>query len=797
MFAPTPNRIPIRELLIHALLCAVPLLFIFPGTFLRGELIWPSDILYLVQPWKSLAPEGFSVPKNPIMSDVLTAFHPYYRCTEEALKAGEWPLWNPNQCAGTPLLANCQSAVFYPPRLLHALGLSIPLATTIYVLLKVWLCGFTAYICGRKLGLGAWATRFLAAAWMLNSYSLYWANWPLTDVAAWVPLVFLCIEYILAGQYRRGIVGLGASGALLLLAGHPETAFTFAFGMGAYFVLRLAIERRWEQRLWRPVASAAAGWTLALLVCLPVLLPFVEYLLNSYTFYERHLAEFEETSLPVQAVLDLFIPRFFGTNSDYNTWGHFEANRHAIYAGVTVWIGAMLALAGARRGQLPKASVYALAGAAAFQMLLAFPTPYLMFIKEAPGLASLRQNYHIAFPLFAIALLGTVGIENWIRSRPPLRDLAWPLVFLAVTAGLVAVGWQFYEGLMGALKMTGYVGWQIVVAGIVAILSLALLLAGRVPRLGRPALAVLVLLLSADLVYAARGANVTVPRSTAVDEPALIHRLQNLEGAVRVEGSSARIPSGTLTARGIEEWLGYDGLFPMRVLRFARHLKKDLWNSMEPVIGLRYYLDDPSLRSGPLDDGYFPLDDPARFQPVGKVDGVTIYENKLAYPKTFFAKTYRQVDDIDAIFAELSRADYDPRGTVLTDLAPAEAPPEPGTGDPGSAAITRRTTTEVVVEATANYPAVLVVTDSYFPGWHAYLDGDRVEMFPAYTIFRGVVLPAGKHTITMRYEPWTFRVGMAASIATLAIGGGIILVSMFRGRRPNAQPAGADSAEAG
>jgi hypothetical protein len=791
MLTPTKNPISFRELLLHAVLCVVPLFFVFPGTFLRGEQIWPSDILYLVKPWSTLAPDGFELPQNAIMSDVLTAFHPYYVNTEMALDHGEWPLWNPTQCAGTPLLANCQSAVFYPPRLLHT-GLDSPLATTLYVLLKVWLCGLTAYLCGRKLGFGIGASRFFAAAWMLNSYSLYWANWPLTDVAAWMPLLFLSVEYVLARQYLRGIVGIGASGSLLILAGHPETAFTLAFGLGVYFFLRLALEKRWGDALWRPLAAAAAGWGIVLLVTLPILLPFVEYLLNSYTFYERHLAEFEDTSLPAQAAIDLFIPRYFGTNSDYNTWGTFEANRHAIYVGLTVWIGAMLALAAGRKGALPKAPVYALAGAALFQTLLAFPNPYLFFLKEAPGLASLRQNYHIAFPLFALCLLGTAGIEHWMRHRPPLRTLVWPLGLLVLVALLAGWYWDFYGGLIRSLGMSSYIGHQMIIAAMVATATCVLLLLASVTRQRTLALALLTLLLAADLIYAARGANVTMPREATLEEPELITWLQaqQREEPIRVEGSSARVPSGTLSARGIEEWLGYDGLFPMRVLRFAVTLKEDLWNSMEPVLGLRYYLDDPSLRVGALAQPYFPLDDTQRFRHVTDIDGVKIYENLLAYPRVFFAQTYREVDDIDTLFQQLAEPGYDPRAVVLTDEAPAGNPPAPTSDELGAAQILRRTTTEVVVEATATERSVLVVGDSYFPGWKTYVDGNEIEMFPAYGIFRGIVLPAGSHRVTMRYEPWTFRLGMAVSIGTLLLGGATIAVLGWRGRLRTASTGG-------
>ncbi len=103
----------------QAAILVVLLVALFPRTFISGEMIAPGDLLYRIPPWDRYAPEGFERPQNPVMSDVVTFVHPKYALVQRCLENGEWPLWNPLELTGMPLLANYQTAVFYPPRLLH------------------------------------------------------------------------------------------------------------------------------------------------------------------------------------------------------------------------------------------------------------------------------------------------------------------------------------------------------------------------------------------------------------------------------------------------------------------------------------------------------------------------------------------------------------------------------------------------------------------------------------------------------------------------------------------------------
>ena len=68
-------------------------------------------------------------------------------------------------------------------------------------------------------------------------------------------------------------------------------------------------------------------------------------------------------------------------------------------------------------------------------------------------------------------------------------------------------------------------------------------------------------------------------------------------------------------------------------------------------------------------------------------------------------------------------------------------------------------------DAAPEHPAVLVVTDAWYPGWRARVDGVESPVFRVNALFRGVALAPGTHRVEMRFDPWTFRVGAALSVA--------------------------------
>ncbi len=75
---------------------------------------------------------------------------------------------------------------------------------------------------------------------------------------------------------------------------------------------------------------------------------------------------------------------------------------------------------------------------------------------------------------------------------------------------------------------------------------------------------------------------------------------------------------------------------------------------------------------------------------------------------------------------------------------------------------------ESVLETDRPATSVVVVTETYYPGWRAYLDGAReLKIYPADGVFRAVSVPKGKHRVRFVYEPASFKIGLWSSIISL------------------------------
>ncbi|MCB0089970.1 MAG: YfhO family protein, partial [Caldilineaceae bacterium] len=71
----------------------------------------------------------------------------------------------------------------------------------------------------------------------------------------------------------------------------------------------------------------------------------------------------------------------------------------------------------------------------------------------------------------------------------------------------------------------------------------------------------------------------------------------------------------------------------------------------------------------------------------------------------------------------------------------------------------------VELRARSQEAALLVLSDSYYPGWRAWVDGAATPIYAANYLARGIKLPAGDHTVVFAYEPDSWRRGVQWSMA--------------------------------
>jgi hypothetical protein len=184
--------------------------------------------------------------------------------------------------------------------------------------------------------------------------------------------------------------------------------------------------------------------------------------------------------------------------------------------------------------------------------------------------------------------------------------------------------------------------------------------------------------------------------------------------------------------------------------------------------------------------GGAPALDPARWQRAAEFDGVVVLRNLRALPRAWLVTRAEAVDEAEAL--KLIRGDggreFDPRRTALLEVRPDELPELPndaglaGAGN-GRARVVAYEPNRVVVETDSPTPAVLVLSEIFYPGWEATVGGEARAVMLTNFLLRGVSVPAGRHRVEMRYTAPAARNGAIISALSIAA----ILALAFISRR--------------
>ena len=93
----------------------------------------------------------------------------------------------------------------------------------------------------------------------------------------------------------------------------------------------------------------------------------------------------------------------------------------------------------------------------------------------------------------------------------------------------------------------------------------------------------------------------------------------------------------------------------------------------------------------------------------------------------------------------------------------------------GKSEIISYTPNKIIIKVNTDSPALLFLSDNYYPGWEAFIDGSQTKIFRADYAFRAVVVPKGTHTVIFNYSPLSFKLGIVGAIIGL-IGLVILLI---------------------
>jgi Bacterial membrane protein YfhO len=804
---------------------------VLPGRTLSG-----SDTLLSSVPWQASKPA--SVPglgTNFELADSADVFGPMLQYTRSRLPTV--PLWNPYIMAGRPLLADGQSAVFSP---FSVVSYVLPFwkSLAVVAMLKLFLGAFGAYLFGRLLGMRFGGALVTGLVFAFGTFFVVWLAWPLTSVYAWIPWALAACELVVRRPGRLSVAALAAVVGLQLLGGHPESSFHLMFVLVVFFVFRALLD--WRRRslpkkaLVRPTVAFAIAMIAGTALAALVLAPLAEFVLHSGDLSRR--ANAAAGYWPRKYLGALFLHDYWGRPTQLDLAAFMQVR--GWYAGAATLMLAAAGLILRRTAERIAVVVFAL-----FCVCMVVGIkPVFGLVSGLPGFSAAHNERLLIYFLLCIALLAGWGIDDLSAVRLPRPSLRRAVLISAGVIVCIPIVWLLVAGTLSVSQLSGglRVAWGfehpplpasglaipastgaiirdsalliwLPLAGAAFALIAARLWGAR--RLGvTPFVALTVLLLAADLFRANMGFNPAIKQSTAVPPPTGAIRYLQSQRPNRFIGVSTiqlsqPLPDDLAMRFGLYDARGYD--FPVEK-RFD-----DLWRaSVAPGVGdftqpeefasatpasLRALslLSVSDLLVGPLQAIATPLHGPGLHVAYKGKDGV-VYANSNALPRVFVVDRQRTIANDKAELAAVTAPGFNGRGVAVTEHAVAGvqqaasttvAPSGPvtvGVPNDTSAKLASYGAEKVVIDATATAtkPSLVVLTDSFYPGWKATVDGKPAPIERVDYVLRGVSIGPGHHTIVMRYQPASWRIGWIVSlVALLALLGALASVWIGKRRR--------------
>jgi len=762
-----------RPALAAALLYAAMAALMVGQGLLPGRTLSPSDYAWESAPWHAERPAG--VPgfgSNPEQADAVAQFQPFTRYARERLP--QTPLWNPYVMGGRPFLANGQSAVLSPFALPSYV---LPFWTSLGVIaaLKLWVAALGAWALAGALGIGRAGALLAGLAFGFGLYLVTWLPWPLASVWALLPWVLVATDRVVRRPDAPGVAWLAGATALALFGGHPESTFHVVVAAAALALLSAGLRRPRALAAWALGIAAGAGLAGLLLV------PLLELLAHSGDVATRRGEP--PAHLAPKYVLGALLPEYWGRP----TQGVIDSfiNIRAFYAGV---LPAMLAACALLRPTVERVAV-ALFGALCAAVMFGV-WPVFQIVTRVPGFREAHNTRLGVMVVLAVALLAAWGLDDLVRHRPARRALVLagglalvPLVAVAAAGRLselhlhdaLAVAWWFRDLPNDAAKFLVAPQAALLEWLVLAALALALLAARVTQRLGPTAFAILALALTAaDLLRFGVGENPAIPRAHA-QQPAtaairFLQRRPERFAGVRPHFGVPPVNANLGMDFGLADARGYD--YPV-VRRYDELWRRAIAPSV-PFIPPTTQADTrPSALRGLSLLGtrwlvQQPQDRPLRVRGLRLAyDGrdARIYELPAALPRAFLVdRQVRAAGAGAALDAVLAPGWDGRRSAVVEEPLPAV---HAGRGSPGRATLERSARPErVAVAVSARRPALLVMTDTAYPGWRAEVDGRRAPLRRVDYLLRGVVVPAGRHRVELTYAPASWRAGWILSVLT-------------------------------
>lgn len=761
------------------LLLVFSVVVFFKPYFANGKLPIPADtIIGLYHPFRDLYANDYpnGIPyKNFLITDPVRQQYPWRLLSIETIKDGSLPFWNPYSMAGTPLLANFQTAAFYPLNILFFI-LPFSVSWSVLVMLQPLLAGLFLYMYLRYMKLTTAAAALGGITCAFGGFSTAWLEWnSLLHVALWLPLILLALEHLFKKISYKWIAIFIFAQTAAFFAGHLQT-FLYVFLLyNMYLFARIFQITKLETKKNKLVYAIKKYYPLLLSVGAAGIITAIQWIptLQFINLSARGVDQINGWQqpgwfIPWPHLIQFIAPDFFGNPTTLNYWGEWNYGEFIGYIGILPLIMAIYALF---NRQDKKTFFF---GSLFFlSLVFSLPTFFaeLPYRLEIPLLSTTQPTRLLFITDFSLAVLASLGLDYFIKALKKSK-----IMYTVGGVGIIFAGLWLYV-LFGSDLIPFVTSENIAIAKrnlfiptffflISALILAVMIFTSSFKRLDQMinrkllGFLLIIFLLGITLFDLLRFSEKFLPftdRNYLFPSTKSLAYLQDRDGQFRIMSADSRIlpPNFSIMYR-LQSIDGYDPLYLQRYGELMAALKRDKPDITSPfgfnriitpqkvdsrlidLLGVQYILSLTDIVSPKLEKVFS--------------EGQTqIYRNNEAFPRAFFVENIQLATNKNESVQKLFDNRIDLKKTAIVEMNDRLV--DAGKFENGTATITMYTPNKVTITTNNSEEGFLVLMDSYYPTWKAkvcYGEEEQCADAKIYITnynFRGIVVPKGSNSI--------------------------------------------------
>jgi hypothetical protein len=653
-------------------------------------------------------------------SDIWNFNYPLKDFLSSSLKQGQLPFWSKDIGTGFPVFAEGQIGALFLPNLILFGLLPTWLAWNLNYLLIFTLNGIGSYLFFHKQACSKFASLVVAVAYSFSAFIVvHIIHTNAVQAISLFPWLLLASQKTWSDFNKKNLIIFSLLLSQQIFAGYLQYTFISLVSIMLFLSINSYFLR--NKRLADKFFHLFIAILFGIALSAPQLLPTLELALlsrdNVSTTSESLLFPF-----PVKHFASFINPNVFGTakNGSYpaynENWGIFWEN--TAYLGILPLIFAFITLLKTKKSACDKTFVIMI-----LVSLVLIPGKYspLKYLFLLPGFGSFRiPSRFLLVASFFLSALAAIGIDslktffNKNRSNK-LYYLVMFLLLLVTSLDIFNFSYNYHPvvSVKQALeppKIAGYLN------------------SSERISLNQPEQ-----ISEWNQVFLSSGWTSTNP---------YLYFKNGLDANLNL---LFNLPQNTV----------YAGLAPLRHTYQAILNRDEALNSQ----AVKYFI-SPSLQPAFTNELVAKIDPPESGLPP-----YFLYKNPHALARFRFAQNLMLASNLNDYKEILS----DPKFSFNNNDIIEASLKVNNLSNEGTIKIVKDSNQKLVINSNNKQSSLLIIADSFYPGWHAFVNGKRVQILAANLNQRAILLPEGTNEIILKFLPFTFYLGCLVSLLSLII----------------------------